>query len=367
MRIPENEDIAVIRADPGKVVSTIEPSSFVHMVRIMRAYAKSIDFMIVESAQEHVHDISERSSRLGHLKELKSEIIQKYQRLPPELRFGAIFYRAAIKSCEAGPYLVMHFFSHLRIAFLTQEIITLSEQQLSVGVEPNEAEGQGHDPVNIRPAAGLSNGKANSELYRTAINSIADSLTSAKFIGNPTLLATFSLLESFFHAGNAYIHDVLQLQSKEQNQIPTDNEQSAFSIPSHTSLSMVSYLEDDHHFLMPSTTSGAESTRCYPALIAKTSFHLIRQAIKDMAEYYAGAGWVDAVLDLPEKGLRDVDLTIVSESISTFIRLHDLRDRGRLEKNPHLVGSSLLNLRYTRERELTNQSLQNKEMPANGD
>ena len=86
-----------------------------------------------------------------------------------------------------------------------------------------------------------------------------------------------------------------------------------------------------------------------------------------MAEYYAGAGWVDAVLDLPEKGLRDVDLTIVSESISTFIRLHDLRDRGRLEKNPHLVGSSLLNLRYTRERELTNQSLQNKEMPANGD
>ncbi|KAK3174824.1 hypothetical protein OEA41_002070 [Lepraria neglecta] len=49
---------------------------------------------------------------------------------------------------------------------------------------------------------------------------------------------------------------------------------------------------------------------------------------KDQAQYYAGSGWVDAVLDQREKGLRDVDLSIVSESISTFIRLHDLREPG---------------------------------------
>jgi hypothetical protein len=72
---------------------------------------------------------------------------------------------------------------------------------------------------------------------------------------------------------------------------------------------------------LPSTSS----TDAYLALLAKTNYQFLRQAIKDMARYYAGAGWVDAVLDQRESGIRDVDLSIVSESISTYIRLHDLR------------------------------------------
>lgn len=74
--------------------------------------------------------------------------------------------------------------------------------------------------------------------------------------------------------------------------------------------------------------AATESTYSFLSLIAKANYQFLRQAIKGQAQYYAGSGWVDAVLDQREKGLRDVDFSIVSEPISTFIRLHGLREPG---------------------------------------
>ncbi|KAM0800717.1 hypothetical protein BDR22DRAFT_230611 [Usnea florida] len=48
--------------------------------------------------------------------------------------------------------------------------------------------------------------------------------------------------------------------------------------------------------------------------------------MEDQGCIYAGPGWTDIVLDQRETRLSDVDLSVVSESISAFTRLHDLRD-----------------------------------------
>ena len=60
--------------------------------------------------------------------------------------------------------------------------------------------------------------------------------------------------------------------------------------------------------------------------IAKANYQFLRQAIKDQAGICAGPGWVAVVLDQRETDLRDVALSVVSESISTSFRLYDLGD-----------------------------------------
>lgn len=84
-------------------------------------------------------------------------------------------------------------------------------------------------------------------------------------------------------------------------------------------------------FPRKSSQAATESTYNYLTLVARTNYQFLRQAIKDQIKVYAGSGWVDAVLDQRETGLRDVDLSIVSHSISTFIRLHDLKEPGGSE------------------------------------
>lgn len=132
--------------------------------------------------------------------------------------------------------------------------------------------------------------------------------------------------QALFHASCAYIGDMLHLQHRFQESF-TVHEQ-PWPLPSHASPSVVFHHEDyQKKSTGPSRPTAAEN---YLALIAKTNYHFLRQAVKDMAKYYAGANWVDAVLDQRETGLRDVDLTIASETISTFVRLHDLRVRDMI-------------------------------------
>ena len=78
----------------------------------------------------------------------------------------------------------------------------------------------------------------------------------------------------------------------------------------------------------PRTASNTATVSTYSFLsqIAMANYQFLRKAIKDQADIYAGSAWVDAVLNQREMGLRDIDLSFVSESISTFIGLHDLRD-----------------------------------------
>ena len=335
LRVPKDEDIAIIRAGPGNLLEPVKPTSFVHLIRMMRIYALSLDLLNVESAQKHTRPVPESHDRLKKLEDLRTNIIQSYHQLPSALQFGATFYRAAVESHEAGPYLVMHLFFHLQITLLTQEIMvldeTLSSSSMSEDIEKDQ-------PAKVRSSTSATNRVVNGELYRNAIKAVVDLLTSAKFINDHALLATFFLNQSFFHAASAYVHEMLRLQNKDQIQAPTDEDESIFPIPNHISPSMFFDIEDDHRSSIPSTSAGTDSTRSYLALIAKTNYHFLRQAIKDMAKYYAGAGWVDAVLDQREKGLRDVDLSIVGESVSTFIRLHNLRNRAQLDKKRDKVG-----------------------------
>ena len=322
IRLPNDEDIATIRAGPGGVAQPPRPEVYPHTARMMLEYAQSIDFLNTGSSQIRFQPDSDCRHRMDNIEGLKRKIIQEYRLLPKEVGYGAVNYQAAVKADQAGPYLSLHLFYHLQIVFLAQESLAGDDESLK---RPPDRTVTNEEPIDERP--GLDIRKVNQELYRNAIKSITDMLTFAKLIDDRALLTTIFINQSFFHAACAYSRDMLRGQNMGKTTPSKDLSPSAFPIPSRTSPSMVFQIDETQG---PHAASNAaiESTCSFLSLIAKANYQFLRQAIKDQARIYAGSGWVDAVLDQRETGLRDVDLSVVSESISTFIRLHDLREPG---------------------------------------
>ena len=289
---------------------------------MMIEYAQSIDFLNTSSSQIRYQSDPDGRHRMDRIEGLKRTIIQEYRLIPKEIGYGAVNYQTALKANQAAPYLSLHFFFHMQIAFLTQESLAGDDESL---VRPPDRSVTNEEPIDERPDLDIR--KVNEELYRNAIKSITDMLTFAKLIDDRPLLTTIFINQSFFHAACAYSRDMLRGQNKGNTTISKDLSPSAFPIPSRTSPSMVFQL-DETQILQQASSAATESTYSFLSLIAKANYQFLRQAIKDQAPIYAGSGWLDAVLDQRETGLRDVDLSVVSESISTFIRLHDLRDGG---------------------------------------
>ena len=325
IRLPSNEDIATIRAGPGGVAEPSRAEVYPHTARMMLEYAKSIDFLNTGSSQIRFQSDFDSRNRMNRIEGLKRKIIKEYRLLPKEIGYGAVKYQAAVKANQAGPYLSLHLFYHLQIAFLTQESLAGDDESLE---RPPDRTVTNEEPIDER--LGLDIRKVNQELYRNAIKSITDMLTFAKLIDDRALLTTIFINQSFFHAACAYSRDMLRGQNKGKNTLAKDLSPSAFPIPSRTSPSMVFQI-DETSGPHAASTAATESAYSFLSLIAKANYQFLRQAIKDQAHIYAGSGWLDAVLDQRETGLRDVDLSVVSESISTFIRLHDLREPGGSE------------------------------------
>ncbi|KAL8946965.1 MAG: hypothetical protein Q9222_006705 [Ikaeria aurantiellina] len=334
VRLPEDRDMAIIRAGPGGVMKPLKPEVYPHYANMMLSYARSIDFLNTKSSEVHGRPPMDDLVRREYVAQLKRDMMEKYQSLPREIKFGAIFYQAAVKSGLAAPYLLLHHQYHLQMAFLSQE--DMVGEDLSVG--PVEGTVTEDGRLNL-PKDHLERDsnvrKSNEELYRSSIRSITDMLTFAKHIDDKALLSTFYLNQSFFHAACTYIRDMLQ--HKGELRMPEEARPRAFPIPSQTAPSLVDPFQDysqyPKHMIPPTGSSAATaSTNSYLTLIAKANYQFLREAIRVVAHYYSGAGWVDAVLDQREAGLRDVDLSIVSDNISSYIRLHDLHSRSRPDK-----------------------------------
>ncbi|KAI4195178.1 MAG: hypothetical protein LQ350_007352 [Teloschistes chrysophthalmus] len=344
IRLPEDRDMAVIRAGPGGTMKPLKPEVYPHYANLMLSYARSIDFLNTESSEVQGRPPIDDARRRERVGELTQELMEKYQSIPREVKFGAIYYQAAVRSGQAAPYLLLHHQYHLQIAFLTQEAM-VGEESSSRPVEGTVAEDGRLDLPKDKQERDSDKRKGNEELYRSSIRSITDMLTFAKHIDDRALLATFYLNQSFFHAACAYIRDMLQYNG--ELRLPEEAKPKTFPIPSQTAPSLVDPFQDYSQYpknLIPPTGSSAatESTSSYLTLIAKANYQFLREAIRVVAQYYSGAGWVDAVLDQREVGLRDVDLSIVSDNISSYIRLHDLRSRtAPSEEIPKVDGNIL--------------------------
>ena len=354
LRLPNDKDLAVLRAGPGRYIGPTYPEVHPQIARLMLSFAQSIDFLNTRSRQIRYQPPSDREIEMDQLEKLKGAMIEEYRLVPKEIAFGANQYQAAVKSGQAGPYLLLHLQYHLQIAFLTQESLAGEEENLikapdrSVTVE---------EPIDRRPHLDVR--KVNQELYRMAIKAITDLLTFAKLIDDRALLTTVYANQAFFHAACAYSRDMVQNamprpRGDQPSALDARSEAPlAFPIPNETSPSMVFQYDDYSQYprnLIPRKASqtATESTYAFLALIAKANYQFLRQAIKDQTQIYAGSGWVDAVLDQRETGLRDVDLSVVSDSISTFIRLHDLREPGgseaALEKVSDNISAAILDV-----------------------
>lgn len=345
IRLPEDRDIAVIRAGPGVSMKSLKPEVYPQYAKMMLLYAKSIDFLNTSSSQVQGESLLDDVARKDRLVALKAELMESYRKIPREIRFGAIYYQAAVKSSQASPYLLLHLQYHLQIAFLSQESMAGDD----VTTEPLEGtvteDGRLNLPVD-RHQEDSDKRKTDEQLYRSSIRSITDMLTFAKHIDDRALMSTFWMNQSFFHAACAYVRDMLQ----QRGDFPTvrDSKPVTFPIPNQTAPSLVDPFQDYSRYpehLIPRTASSvaAESTTTYLALIAKANYQFLREAIRVVAQYYSGAGWVDAVLDQREAGLRDVDLSIVSDNISSYIRLHDLKSRTHSSNTTSKASSRQLN------------------------
>lgn len=330
VRLPEDKDMAIIRAGPGGTMKPLKPEVYPHYANMMLSYAQSIDFLNTQSSEVYRRPPMDDARRKEIFADLLDELIMKYKSLPREIKFGAIYYQAAARSGLAAPYLLLHHQYHLQIAFLTQEHM-VGEEPAPAPVEGTVAEdGRLELPKDTQERESNLR-KSNQDLYRCSIRSITDMLTFAKHIDDRPLLTTFYLNQSFFHAACAYIRDMLQ--HKGELRLPEEGKPRAFPIPSHTAPSLVDPFQDYSQYpknIIPPTGSAqaTESNSSYLTLIAKANYQFLREAIRRVAHFYSGAAWVDAVLDQREAGLRDVDLSIVSDNISAYIRLHDLRRRN---------------------------------------
>ncbi len=336
--LPTDDDVAFVKAGPYGLTYSTEAHLFPCMVRMMLEYARSIEFLNTE------YQPGKRpqggGQALNAINTIRARILTAYDAVPHELGCGAAQYRNASSSGQAIPYLVMHLNFHLQIAYLVQAGRAVEhrsqrsdyydESQPPDCVDPQVTTPQGHRAYE-------------DQLYRTAMKSIVDLLTIARFVDSRPLLSTFFLNQAFFHAACAYAGDMLRLQHHTSYKLSLWDGDSAFPLPSYSSTSVVFDLDE----LRASTKDQASlsSAELYLGLLAKTNYQFLRQAIKEMAKYYAGAGWVDAVLNQRESGIRDVDLSIVSESISTYIRLHDLqasRHTSAQVRHRHFFHYSLL-------------------------
>ena len=318
-------DMAIVQAGPSGIVRKSRPYAFVQLIRMMQCYAPALELLNTDSAQEDDSRApAADSDRLQRLEKFKYEIHQNFILVPKELRLGAIYYRETVRNGEAGPYLIMHFYYHLFNVFLTQESLAVREGRAKKMPDASVSRrGVGEVKQLI---SSVEERQPQDEIYRNAVTSIVDLLTFVKLIDDKALLTTFFLNQTFFHAACAYIRDMLEFSTGFN---PKDRKPSAFPIPSRTSPSVVTNDPECRKSSIPSTASrnSRESTHSYLSLVAKTKYQFLRQSVKDINRLYAGGGWVDAVLDQREQGLRDVDLSHISDSISTFIRLHDLRGR----------------------------------------
>ncbi|KAL8641282.1 MAG: hypothetical protein Q9228_001886 [Teloschistes exilis] len=344
VRLPEDRDMAVIRAGPGGTMKPLKPEVYPHYANLMLSYARSMDFLNTESSEVQGRPLIDDARRRERVGELTQELMEKYQSIPREVKFGAIYYQAAVRSGQAAPYLLLHHQYHLQIVFLTQEAM-VGEESSSRPVEGTVAEDGRLDLPKDKQERDSDKRKSNEDLYRSSIRSITDMLTFAKHIDDRALLATFYLNQSFFHAACAYIRDMLQYNG--ELRLPEESKPKTFPIPSQTAPSLVDPFQDYSQYpknLIPPTGSSAatESTSSYLTLIAKANYQFLREAIRVVAQYYSGAGWVDAVLDQREVGLRDVDLSIVSDNISSYIRLHDLRSRTAPSQEVSKVNGNML-------------------------
>jgi hypothetical protein len=316
--LPTDYDVANVKAGPGGIIINSEANVFPHMVRMMLEYSRSVEFL--NTNHQEADDLTLRDQRLDTVETVRERILASYGTVPEALTCGAKQYRFASDSGQAIPYLLLHLNFHLQIAFLTQASHACEQEYPSSNLNRRH---RGDKVSTAEPVDhnGRDSWTNENEFYRKAIKSIVHMLTIARFVDARPILSIFFLNQAFFHAACAYAGDMLRFQGHSSQQFCPEEESPAFPLPTRSSTSVVVDMDE----IGRSPPHMSSSTDAYLALLAKSNYQFLRRAIKDMAKHYAGAGWVDAVLDQRESGIRDVDLSIVSESISTYIRLHDLR------------------------------------------
>ena len=283
IRLPDNRDFSIIRAGPGAVASTPREELLPHLVRMVKAHSKSIDFLNTGSSQIKSDSNPDHARRVERLEELKDELMGQYKQISHSMTLSAINYQSAVTHGQGSSYLLLHCQYHLQIAFLTVESLVGKDDQSS------------DQPVPAR-RPNMYTRQYDEDLYRKSIKAITDMLTIAKIVDQRAVLNTVWTNQAFFHAGCAYMRDMRQHQV-DVNEGSADDLPKAFPIPSQSSPSVVYHFDDysqyPRNLVRPhGRHSAANMAYPYLTLIAKANYQFLRQSIRDMAKVYAGAGWV---------------------------------------------------------------------------
>ncbi|KAL8985694.1 MAG: hypothetical protein Q9205_000645 [Flavoplaca limonia] len=331
VRLPENLDMTMLRAGPGGLIKSLKPEgehSWQLHVPTFRVTGIELDMLVLYPFLLTWQVVVTIDFKVLAIQGISQNVVgndaqplgkKGHRPIKVDLESGVWILASKAKDDVLTRDLVFSLpiicqYDDL-IAFLTQEEME------------NSSKGPVEDTVSDVGRLNLAKDhqeresttrKGNEELYRGSIQAITDMLTFAKHIDDRALLTTFYLNQSYFHAACAYIRDMLQHNG--ELHLPEEAKGKTFPIPSRTAPSLVDPFQDYSQYpknMLPATVSSAAtaSSRSYLTLIAKANYQCLREAIRDVAHYYSGAGWVDAVPDQREVVLRDVDLKIASDNI----------------------------------------------------
>jgi hypothetical protein len=294
--VPTEEDMIIISQNEGQ--GTRIGHVFPHTIHMFVTYARIIE--VLNCLKKNDPALSEAD--LAMLRDLQKDLITKYQTLPKTLAFHIGNYKEAVKSKQGGIYLVLHLYFHMILVFVLENRLKSLSQEARASVPSAEE---------------ATETRTDEELCKTAIKSIVDILTFADLIDDAGYIYTPFINQCFFVAACSFVKDIVLYSapgnvSKRFN--PSQSGQHSAVPPPPGSLSSLLSGQD------------VQSASSLLAVIANANYQFLRQALRNQAKYFAGVGWVDAVLDQKEKGLResDIDLSIIGEKVSTYVRLKTL-------------------------------------------
>jgi hypothetical protein len=98
VRLPNDTDIARVRAGPGGYLGLSRPEVYPHMARMFLVYAQCLDFLNTSSLQIRFQTRSNSEHRMERVEGLKGMLLEAYRLIPKELGLGANCYQAAVKA-----------------------------------------------------------------------------------------------------------------------------------------------------------------------------------------------------------------------------------------------------------------------------
>ncbi|KII95648.1 hypothetical protein PLICRDRAFT_86996 [Plicaturopsis crispa FD-325 SS-3] len=295
VRLPEDSDIHLTpaAAQAGVVLCT---NAFPYAARQMLLYGTVLNML--NSAAPKGDDF------IPAFVEAKKAFIKAYQEIPPALSWGVTNFKNQVDRFHGSIFLQLHLFFFV--------VMSISHSPLSRSIRMP----QHHNHIEL--IAEVLTCRSASATLSSVSRTIGEIFVLADVIEPMAFMAAPFVNQALFVASCAFVHDVETYAVPSNVQSPAAEDHNALEWPSPPTSSETS--TESQAFPPP---QQSDASRTFLSSMAATNLSVLRQGLRKQARYWSGVGWVEAALAQRMNGIQDVDLSIVSDAIKSFITLPD--------------------------------------------